>query len=164
MSNLDTHASERLDADHLRHSCKQQESRLSEFLDKVWNSGELEPIDQLVHSSYTIHHDPGDPWEGQTLTREGLKDRVSRSRTPFPDQAFDIQDMISARNRTAITWIWRGTHKQDFGHFRASGQLLTMSGATFYYFQEGLLCGHWQMVDRLSIYQQLMVAAGPSAQ
>lgn len=163
MSNQDTNASQRLDADHPRHLNEEQERRLREFLDKVWNSGELGLIDRLVHSSYILHHDPGDPWDGQTLTREGLKDRVRKSRAPFPDQTFDIQEMISSRGRTAVTWTWCGTHLQDFGHFKATGQRLTMSGMTLYYFRESLLCGHWQMVDRLSIYQQLMAAAGHGA-
>ncbi|MES0882783.1 ester cyclase [Roseibium sp. SCP14] len=164
MSNLDIFASERLDAEHLRHSYEEQERRLTQFLLKVWNSGELDFIDRLVDSAYTLHHDPGDPWEGQTLTREGLKDRVRKSRAPFPDQTFDIQEMISSRDRTAIAWTWCGTHGKDFGHFKASGQRLTMSGMTLYYFREGLLCGHWQMVDRLSIYQQLMANAGHGTQ
>jgi hypothetical protein len=38
-----------------------------------------------------------------------------------------------------------------------------MSGMAQCYFRESLLCGHWQMVDRLSIYQQLMTAVGHGA-
>ena len=30
-----------------------------------------------------------------------------------------------------------------------------MSGLTIYYFDGARLSGHWQIVDRLSVYQQL---------
>ncbi len=47
------------------------ERTLRALFDRVWNEHELEAIDELVAESYTVHSDPGDPWDGQTLTRRG---------------------------------------------------------------------------------------------
>ena len=48
-------------------SIKNQET-LMRFIDDVWNNGRLDTIDSYLAPEYTIHHDPGDPWEHQTLS------------------------------------------------------------------------------------------------
>ena len=63
---------------------------LARFIDAVWNRGDLDAIDSFVADTYTVAHDPGDPWDHQTLSVAELKDRVEQSRAPFPDQVFTI--------------------------------------------------------------------------
>ena len=53
------------------------------------------------------------------------------------------------------TWRWQGTHKGDIPGFPASGKYITMSGMTVYYFEDERISGHWQITDRMRIYQQL---------
>ena len=50
-----------------------QKRLLREFLDQVWSAGDLEPIERLVYAGYTIHHDPGDPWDGKRFLVRGSK-------------------------------------------------------------------------------------------
>ena len=135
---------------------------LREFIDLVWNQGDIEAIDQFVAREYQIHHDPGDPWDGQTLSVEGFKERVRVSRSPIPDQRFDIQTMLANDSEVQITWLWEGTHLGEIAGFAPTAKTLRMSGATVYYFSEGRITGHWQVADRMSIYQQLMENSGPS--
>lgn len=131
-------------------------STLVKFIDDVWNNGKLENLGSYLDHSYTIHHDPGDPWDQQTLTLDGFRERVSVSRSSAPDQSFDIQTMVADESRVAITWLWSGTHLGEIGDFHPTGKTLRMSGATIYFFDEGKITGHWQISDRLTIYQQLM--------
>ena len=58
---------------------------LSAFIEEVWSQGRVEACDDYIAESYAIRHDPGDPWDGQTLSREGFKERVRLSRAPCPD-------------------------------------------------------------------------------
>ena len=45
--------------------------------------------------------------------------------------------------------------------FPPTGRVLRMSGITIYYFDGGgRLTGHWQMVDRLGVFQQLAAKSG----
>lgn len=83
---------------------------LKAFIDTVWNDGRIDAIDRFVAQEYYIRHDPGDPWEGQKLTVDGFKDRVTHSRAPFPDQKFTILDHCETANSVIITWSWRATH------------------------------------------------------
>ena len=134
---------------------------LMRFIDDVWNNGRLDTIASYLAPEYTIHHDPGDPWEHQTLSVEGFRDRVRESRASAPDQTFDVQSIISDDDKVSITWLWTGTHSGEISGFPPTGQTLTMSGATTYFFSDGLLTGHWQIADRLTIYQQLMATGQP---
>lgn len=39
-------------------------ARLIEFMERVWNAGEVAAVDEFLGSQYTIYSDPGDPWDG----------------------------------------------------------------------------------------------------
>ena len=43
---------------------------LAAFIEDVWSCGRIEACDDFIGETYTICHDPGDPWDGQTLSRE----------------------------------------------------------------------------------------------
>lgn len=132
---------------------------LLDFLDEVWSRGDIEACDRFVGASYTVRHDPGDPWDGRQLSREQFKDRVRQSRAPFPDQRFDVQLVIEDAGRVAVAWTWSATHLGNIPGFPATGQPLTMSGLTIYDFDnDGLISGHWQVADRLGLFRQLQAA------
>jgi steroid delta-isomerase-like uncharacterized protein len=132
---------------------------LRNFIAEVWNAGDVEACDRYLAPRYTIHHDPGDPWHGRTLDPDGFRARLVQSRAPCPDQRFVIHELFEDGDAVVMTWFWTGTHGGDIAGFAASGKTLRMSGATVYYFEGDRLCGHWQMVDRLGVYQQLAGAA-----
>lgn len=128
---------------------------LTRFFREVWTDGNVEAADRYLAPRYTIHHDPGDPWDGQTLDLARFKERLRTSRAPFPDQRFTIEELIAEAGKVVAAWTWAGTHTGDLPGFPASGKAITMSGLTIYYFDGDKIAGHWQVADRLSVYQQL---------
>lgn len=128
---------------------------LTRFTREVWSEGNIEASDKYIAPKYTIHHDPGDPWDGQELDLSGYKHRVKMLRAAFPDQFFDIQGLFADGNSVVMTWLWAATHKGDIPGFPATGKKIRMSGATVYYLDNNRLTGHWQITDRLGVYQQL---------
>ena len=128
---------------------------LRRFLDEVWTGGDADAAGKYLAPSYTIYHDPGDPWQGQTLDVNGFKDRLVKSRAVAPDQVFTVREMIEEDDRIAVSWTWQGTHSGNLPGIPATGKRMKMSGLTIYYFDDGRLSGHWQIADRLSIYQQI---------
>ena len=74
--------------------------------DTVWSAGELSAVDRLVAPRYVIHSDPGDHWEGQTLDRATYRQRVTFSRTAFPDLRFTLHDIIASEHRVAVRSTW----------------------------------------------------------
>jgi predicted ester cyclase len=136
---------------------------LASFVEEVWSQGRIEACDDFVGESYAIRHDPGDLWDGQTLSREGFKERVRISRAPCPDQRFDIVSMLEDGDAVAIAWTWTATHQGDIGGFAPTGARLTMSGLTVYDFDaQDRIRGHWQLADRLGVFQQLSRNAAAS--
>lgn len=134
---------------------QEEKALLADFLETVWSNGDIEASDRFIAPSYTIHNDPGDPWHGQTLTLEAFKDRVRQSRAPFPDQRFDVQETIAEPGKVAVSWHWSGTFTEDMAGFKADGRKISMTGLTIYSFTDGKLSGHWQLCDRLGVFQQL---------
>ncbi|MCG6964627.1 MAG: ester cyclase [Acidobacteria bacterium] len=131
---------------------------LTQFTREVWSEGDVEASDRYIAPRYTILHDPGDPWEGRELDLAGYKERVRALRAAFPDQVFDIQGLFADGDAVVMTWLWSATHKGDIPGFPATGKRITMSGATVYFFEGDRLAGHWQITDRLGVYQQLQEA------
>jgi steroid delta-isomerase-like uncharacterized protein len=132
---------------------------LAAFIQEVWNEGSLAAADKYLAAQYTIHHDPGDPWDQRVLDLEGFKERVRLSRAPFPDQRFEIQELFADGKAVVMTWFWTGNHLGDMPGFPATGRPIQMSGATVYYFEGDRIAGHWQITDRLGVYQQLRQAS-----
>jgi steroid delta-isomerase-like uncharacterized protein len=128
---------------------------LRSFIQKVWNEGNIDVIPEYIADKYSVIHDPGDPWDGMELDIAGFQNRVSKSRAPVPDQCFEIQELYENENSVCITWLWNGTHLEEIAGIPPSGKKLYMSGATVYYFQNNRITGHWQIADRLSVFQQL---------
>ncbi len=137
------------------HLCK----TLQRFLETVWNEGNIDAAPEFIADSYAIRHDPGDPWDGKVLDVEGFKNRLRISRTPFPDQRFDVEEMIPGDHRVAVSWRWRGIHIGDIPGLPATGETISMSGLTIYFFVNDKISGHWQVADRLGVMQQLTAAA-----
>lgn len=134
---------------------KSKKAIITDFLQKVWSEGNVDAVDDYLADHYSISHDPGDPWDGHTLTVSKFKERLVQSRAMAPDQVFTVEKMIEDEDNVVVGWTWKGTHLGDIPGIPATGRKTTMSGLTIYEFQNFRLCGHWQIADRLSVYQQL---------
>jgi len=132
---------------------------LRAFFADVWNGGDVAACDRYLAPEYSIWSDPGDPWEGQTMTVEGFKDRMISSRAPFPQQSFHIETLLESGDDVMVSWTWAGTHLGDLPGFPASGRKFTLKGMTHYVFEAGRIRGHWQVVDRLGLVNQLQAAS-----
>lgn len=142
-------------------SIQEKKDILTRFINEVWSGGDAEAAEKYIGAKYTIHHDPGDPWEGKELDLAGYKERVRMLRAAFPDQLFDLRELVGEGETVVMAWLWTATHRGDLPGFPATGKVVSMSGATVYYFDEdSRLMGHWQITDRLGVYQQLRAAVG----
>lgn len=90
----------------------------------MWSSGEIDECDRFLADSYTIRHDPGDPWDDHTLDLAGFKERARLSREPFLDQQFNVQAWFENDNGVAVNWLWSATHLGNIPGFPATGKPL----------------------------------------
>jgi steroid delta-isomerase-like uncharacterized protein len=131
---------------------------LAQFMRQVWNQGDAAAVDQFLADSYIIHSDPGDPWDGQTLSRAAFRERLVLSRAPFPDLRFELLEVVADGDRVAIAWTMHGTQTGRLGDRAPTGREIRAQGMTIYYFRDGLITGHRQVVDRLTVARQLGLA------
>jgi steroid delta-isomerase-like uncharacterized protein len=132
---------------------------LREFMEEVWNKGNLEIADKFISTPYTIFHDPGDQWDGKSLDLPTFKKRVLYSRQTFPDLHFAVQEIVGDGDKVVISWYLQGTQKGDIPGLPATGKRVNISGITIYSFSNGKITGHWQVIDRLGFMQQVMPKA-----
>ncbi|EKD71282.1 MAG: hypothetical protein ACD_46C00221G0007 [uncultured bacterium] len=138
-----------------REVCSKNKEVVIRLINEVWSKGNLQIVDQLIAPQYTIRHDPGDPWDGKTLDLATFKKRVMLSRYVFPDQKFYIEDLVCNSNKVAVSWRFTGTQKGKIPGLPVTNKTVNVSGMTIYYFSNGKIIGHWQVVDRLGFLQQL---------
>jgi steroid delta-isomerase-like uncharacterized protein len=131
---------------------------LAEFMEAVWNQGDATAVDRFLGDRYVIHSDPGDPWDGKTLSRDEFKQRLITSRAPFPDLRFDVSETIADGDRVAIVWTMRGHQTGAVTGRPPTGRAIEVQGMTVYYFADGRITGHRQVVDRLTAGRQLGMA------
>lgn len=136
-----------------------RKDRLAAFIRQIWSEGRVDAVDTFLAETYVVEHDPGDPWDGRRLTRQGFKDRLTESRAAAPDQVFTPVSMIEEGDRIAVAWTWTGTHAGDLSGLPATGRTIVMSGLTVYRFDgDDRLVGHWQVADRLGVWRQIQAA------
>lgn len=140
-------------------TCRNKEA-VVKLIDEVWSKGNLQVVDQLIASQYTIRHDPGDPWDGKTLDLNAFKERVKLSHHVFPDQKFYIEDLVCDNNKVAVSWRFTGVQKGSIPGLPTTNKTVNVSGLTIYYFSKGKIIGHWQIVDRLGFLEQLGIFTG----
>jgi predicted ester cyclase len=129
------------------------------LLGPVWSEGDADAARAVLAPGYTIHRDPGDPWEGQTLDPEAYVARVAALRHGFPDQRFTVLHTAVAGDTVALAWDWVGSHLGNLPGFPATGRVIRMTGSTFYFTAASMVTGHWQITDRLGVFQQLQAPA-----
>jgi steroid delta-isomerase-like uncharacterized protein len=151
------------DPDPTRPTMPDNARTLAEFMELVWNRGDAAAADRFLAAEYVIRSDPGDPWDGATLSREEFRERLLTSRAPFPDLRFEIDETIAEGDRVAIAWRMLGTQTGPMGPVPPSGRRIEVHGMTVYYFRDGRITGHRQVVDRLAVARQLGLggATGP---
>ncbi len=130
-------------------------SVLTAFITEIWNEGNFLNLESFVTDPYEIYSDPGDPWNGQALDHATFRQRVAYTRNAFPDVHFDVREAIAEDQRVAIRWMMSGTHTGDLPQLPATRRTFAVEGMTFYYFRDGKICGHRQVLDKLGFLSQI---------
>jgi steroid delta-isomerase-like uncharacterized protein len=131
------------------------------YYDEVLNQGNLAALDALAAMDYVEHN----PLPGQGEGLQGLRDRAGMLGAAFRPR-FTLEDVIAEGDRVAVRWTNHGVHQGPFAGMPATGRAFAITGIDIHVLRDGKLAEHWDVVDQLSLLQQLGVLPGlngPSA-
>lgn len=120
----------------------EQNKAIARVAFEVWNSGDLDRLDQYIASD-VVHHDPYDPNGLHGLA--GMKKTIARNREITPDLSICIDDQIAEGNKVATRWTATMTRE---------GKKVSLQGVTIDRFDNGKIVEAWRNIDMLGLLQQ----------
>lgn len=123
------------------------------FIEEVLNKGNLSVLDEVIHEDY-LYQSPADSIEGI----DDLRAFVQAFRTAFPDLHINVNDQIAEGGKVSTRITMTGTHQGDFLGLPETGEKVHVQGVILSRFQDGLILEEWELLDQLTLLQQLGIA------
>ena len=73
----------------------------------------------------------------------------------FPDITIIFEDIIIEGNKVVCRYYLTGTHKGDFGDLQPTRRQFKVDGMTEFSFRNGKIIERWNLVDMVSLKEQL---------
>ena len=127
------------------------------FVDEFINRGDSSTLHELIHQDY-VHRSPGEKLCGP----DGLTALFASYRSAFPDLALEIDDLLVTEDATVMAFTLTGTHRGDLLGISATGRRIRVNGMVRSRFRDGKISEEWEILDQLSLFEQLGVVGGAS--
>ena len=128
---------------------------LKRWFEEVWNQRRTDTITELFAPDAVAHgtSDNGGDMRGP----KGFLPFYERICGAFPDMKVKIEDAFGDGDKAVIRWSATMHHKGDHLGPRATGRLVTLTGATIARFENGRVVEAWDHWDKLGMLQQIGV-------
>ena len=138
-------------------SAEKDQATVRRYYLEVFNQKKESLLDELAVPDY-VEHNPF-PGHGQGIA--GLYQRVGMLQSAFRAN-FTIEDMIVEGDKVVVRWTNQVVHQGTFFGIPATGKSATVSGIDIHRLRDGKMAEHWDVVDILSVLQQLGALPQPS--
>lgn len=135
----------------------EETQKIFDLLTELWNGGRLEIAEQL-YSDQAERTDPNQMEAARGVQQ--IASYVAEVRAAFPDFKLQITKRIGEGDQIASEWTCSGTHRGTFLGIPPTGRRVEIHGVTLNRLQGGKIAEERVYFDRLSMLQQLGVAAG----
>lgn len=102
---------------------------------------------------------------GQPMGREGDKHRAEMLSTAFPDQHYELQELVAEGDTLVVRWRMTGTHRGELVGptmtIPPTGERLDIWGMSMYRIEDGMASEIWERFDMLEFLRQLGVLPPP---
>lgn len=126
------------------------EETMHRLVEEVINNKCLAVIDDIIHPDY-VYRTPGQELHG----RQALRELFTAYQVALPDLHVKIDDLICTDNKAVLLFTLSGTHKNEFMGIPATGKQVNISGMTCSHFDNGQIIEEWELLDQLTMFQQL---------
>ena len=128
------------------------EQVLRRFVDRFVNHGDESVLAELVHPDY-VYRSPGEELHGP----DGIAALFRGYRGAFPDLRIAIDELLVAGQSTVMRFTLTGTHRGALLGIPATGKAVKVHGMIRSRYREGKLVEEWELLDQLSLFEQLGV-------
>src|SRR5919106_786490 len=87
--------------------------------------------------------------------KEGFKQFIYLLWKAFPDIRIIFEDIIIEGNKVVCRYYLTGTHKGEFGDLQSTGKKFKVNGMTEFSFSNAKILERWNLVDIVSLKEQL---------
>ena len=129
----------------------QFQSPINRILEKAFNQGNLDVVDELLPPDHLAHNTFGGAPNGP----QGLKCLIAMFRTAFPDLHCTVEDEIREGDKLAAHWTMGGTHTGWFLGNPPTDKPFEVQGFIFARFEEEMIVEYWMLIDQFGLLQQL---------
>lgn len=127
------------------------------FIDEVVNNRNFSVLNELIHPNY-VYRSPDQELHGP----EGIQDLFTAYHVAFPDLHIEIDDLIATDEKVVISFTLTGTHKKDMMGIAATDKQVKVHGVVMSRFEEGKIVEEWEILDQLTMFQQLGIVSLPA--
>jgi steroid delta-isomerase-like uncharacterized protein len=120
--------------------------------------GDVAVAERIIHPDFFDHTNP----PGMQRGLDGHKAIVALFRTAFPDQWWQIEDLIAEGDKVVARTTMTGTHLGDFFGIPPTGRSVTLTGVHVMRVADGKIVEHWGTNDDLGLMRQLGAIPEPA--
>jgi predicted ester cyclase len=128
-----------------------------QVLDELFDKGNLDAADELIHPDFVNHEAPPDNPQGP----EGLKETVTWLRGLWGPMRMDVQDWISEDDKVVARVTVRGRHVGEFLGKEPTGKEYEVEHIHIWRLEDGKVIEHWSVRDDLNHAMQLGLIGAP---
>jgi len=122
---------------------------LAETFVKMLNTHNPDLVDQFVAEGYINHN------AFVADGREANRQFWHAFFVALPDVSASMEDLVTAGDRAAGRFVYRGTHAGDFMGIPASGSAVEMRSIDIWRVEDGMFVEHWDELNTLQVFQQM---------
>lgn len=119
------------------------------FIDEIFNEHNLLSVEKYFGKGSV----EGSPQAGKG--GEGFKQFLTDFLNAFPDWRAKIEHIVAENGLVVVFLNGTGTHKGEFQGTPPTNKPVNIRSADLYKIENGLITGHWDIVDQLNLLKQL---------
>ncbi|MGH9984177.1 MAG: ester cyclase [Nitrososphaeraceae archaeon] len=122
---------------------------IKSFIDEIFNEHNLLSVEKYLGKGSV----EGSPQAGKG--GEGFKQFLTDFLNAFPDWRAKIEHIVAENDLVVVFLNGTGTHKGEFQGTLPTNKPVNIRSADLYKIENGLITGHWDIVDQLNLLTQL---------
>jgi len=125
---------------------------------EVWNTGNLDAIDELYAADYVADYRPYAPLR---QGHDAIRGMIQRAHAAFPDFHEELEEMVAEGDKVAVRFTITGTQLGQWGPLPPTGKPVRFEEIVILRFVDGKVVEQRGLPDNLAALRQLGVVPTP---